>query len=157
MAWSTMLLLQSYHAFWKIGVPRQKTVHPWNWLMWAHRKLSQYTLQCWKLTYAIENYHHQYYADMCSAILTCTSFSDNIILPGLKGQPHCVATKRVFNIAETHGFSIVSCHENSVNSSWGRKPLLTSHLPRKHGSMESGSLTITRFRFPQCQQLIVRL
>lgn len=65
--------------------------------------------ECWKAICNI-NYHHQYYADVCSAIMTCTSFSDNI-LPGLKGQPHCVATKRVFNIAKTHGFSIVSCDE----------------------------------------------
>ena len=76
--------------------------------------------ECWK-QHAIENYHHQYYADMCSAILTCTSFSDNIILPGLKGQPHCVATKRVFNIAETHGFSIVSCHEKFCQLFLGQK------------------------------------
>lgn len=83
------------------------------------RKRERGMAECWKTTCNI-NCHHQHYADMCSAILTCTSFSDNI-LPGLKGQPYCVATKRVFNIAETHGFSIVSCHEKFCQLFLGQK------------------------------------
>ena len=67
---------------------------------------------------------------MCSAILTCTSFSDNI-LPGLKGQPHCVATKRVFNIAKRWGRRIKNWRKKSASfhvmkivsthHSWGKK------------------------------------
>ena len=121
-----------------------------NWFMWE-RERGKF-LSVGKQN-AIEIYHHQHYADMCSAILTCTSFSDNI-LPGLKGQPCCVATKRVFNIAKTHGFreeGVESKTEGrrvhrfmiwkilSTHHSWGRKPLLTSHLPSASMvAMESG-------------------
>lgn len=105
-----------------------------NWFMWE-RERGKF-LSVGKQHAISIKYHHQHDADMCSAILTCTSFSDNI-LPGLKGQPHCVATKRVFNIANPHG--VMSWKILSTHHSWGKKNLLTSHLPRKHGSMESGS------------------